>query len=179
MSNTIKLPSQDELYRIFDVDFDTGTLYWKEREDKSSEFNKKYAGKVAGCLDKDSGYVRVGVDGTKFRAHRIIYAMYHVDCSTEKQIDHINGVRDDNRIENLRLVDHAQNTRNVVLSKKNKVGVSGIWYNKARNKYEVTVGGKATDTGQRKRFSDFFEACCYRKSLENMLGYHPNHGRMQ
>ena len=179
MSNIIELPTKDELYKIFDVDFNTGTLYWKKREDKSNEFNKKYAGKVAGCLDKHSGYVRVRVDGTSFRAHRIIYAMYHVACSTDKQIDHINGVRDDNRIENLRLVDNVQNNRNTVLSKKNKTGVSGMWYNKKRNKYEVTVGGVSDRHGQRKRFSDFFEACCYRKSIENTLGYHPNHGRIK
>ena len=105
--------------------------------------------------------------------------MYHVACSTDKQIDHINGVRDDNRIENLRLVDNVQNNRNTVLSKKNKTGVSGMWYNKKRNKYEVTVGGVSDRHGQRKRFSDFFEACCYRKSIENTLGYHPNHGRIR
>ena len=46
MSNIIELPTKDELYKIFDVDFITGTLYWKKREDKSNEFNKKYAGKV-------------------------------------------------------------------------------------------------------------------------------------
>ena len=164
---------------MFRADFEAGKLYWKEREDRSSKFNKRYAGKEAGSFDKHQGYLNVVVDGVKTRVHRVLLAMHYGECPTSMQADHINGDRTDNSISNLRLVTQEQNNKNRTISRKNKTGIPGVWYNKARGRYEVTVGGKNKDYGQRKRFKDFFDACCYRKSLEVAEGYHENHGRYQ
>lgn len=58
------------------------------------------------------GYVLIMVGGKQVREHRFVWEQAYGPIPPGVEIDHINGVRDDNRIENLRLVTHAQNNRN-------------------------------------------------------------------
>ena len=70
---------------------------------------KKYVGRRAGCTD-NLGYRRVRYHGKNHLEHRVIWHIHHGYWPTE--IDHINRIRDDNRIENLREVTHAENIKN-------------------------------------------------------------------
>jgi len=76
--------------------------------------NKKTGHKVAGYLNKKSGYLYIGIRTPKLkimRYHRIIYEFH---CGEIKgHIDHINGVKMDNRIENLRECTRSQNMGNM------------------------------------------------------------------
>ena len=58
-----------------------------------------------------TGYIRPGIGGKHMSLHRIVASAFlGLDMSDTKiQIDHINGVRNDNRIDNLRLVNNQQN----------------------------------------------------------------------
>lgn len=58
-----------------------------------------------------NGYVTIAVDGKRYRAHRLAWLYVHGEWPAH-QIDHINGVRDDNRIANLRDVPSATNSEN-------------------------------------------------------------------
>ena len=80
-----------------------GTLYWRVRRGGVKK------GRRAGSKDKN-GYRRVKIDGKRFGEHRVIWAMHH--GWWPKQIDHINGIRDDNRIDNLRAATPQQNQAN-------------------------------------------------------------------
>ena len=73
-------------------------------------------GKQAGCLD-GKGYVRIGLNNKRYRAHRLIWVWHNGELSSDFEIDHINGKRDDNHIENLRLVTHRENHYNRKSSK--------------------------------------------------------------
>lgn len=68
------------------------------------------AGKVAGTLHK-RGYIRMGVNGKYYQAHRLAW-LYYYGCWPENTIDHINQVKDDNRIINLRDVTLSVNCLN-------------------------------------------------------------------
>lgn len=83
------------------------------------------AGKEVGHQTAD-GYIRVGVKGLYFKAHRLAW-MYVFAKPPVGVIDHINGNRSDNRICNLRDVDQATNAGNLRKAKRtNKVGLLGV-----------------------------------------------------
>ena len=83
--------------------YDNGKLYWLPRLDDSSEskrFNARFGNKEAGSLHS-SGYHVTTYNRKKIKTHRVIWEMLKGPIPAGKEIDHINGVRDDNRIENL------------------------------------------------------------------------------
>lgn len=59
-------------------------------------------------------------------AHRIIWEMFNGAIPEGKEIDHINGVKSDNRIENLRLCDRHINCKNAAKRRDNSSGVTGV-----------------------------------------------------
>lgn len=122
-----------------------------------------------------SGYVEVGHNGKLLKAHRLIWEVCNGPIPDGMHIDHINGIRSDNRIENLRVVLHSENMKNVRIKDRNMSGLHGVRRHKS-GKFEVNIGdcGKLIYLGF---FSDFFDACCARKSAERRLGFHENHGR--
>lgn len=108
-----------------------GTLKWKERAETwfpsasyANRWNNRYAGKPAGCLAPD-GYVLVRIFGNRYQSHRLIWLMETGDWPIG-EIDHINGIRSDNRMANLRDVSRSQNHRNQKLSVKNTSGFMGV-----------------------------------------------------
>ena len=83
-----------------------GQLYWKVSPNRRIR-----VGSLAGTTN-GRGYRQVKVDGSIILVHRIIWAFYHdVLLPREAVIHHINGVRDDNRITNLRLVSGWENNQ--------------------------------------------------------------------
>jgi hypothetical protein len=92
---------------------------------------KKRRGRVpssghVGDLNYD-GYVRVSVLGRRYYAHRLAWFYVHGVWPTE-QLDHRNGVRDDNRIANLREATQAENGQNKALQRNNTSGVTGVYW---------------------------------------------------
>lgn len=77
------------------------------------------------------GYVETKINGTYYRVHRLIYQMFNGHISRNAQVDHINGIRDDNRIENLRLVTASGNQWNRHTAKGYTI--------RPYNRYEVTI----------------------------------------
>lgn len=142
--------------------YQDGKLYWLS--------TNKEAGYIHG-----SGYVRVGLQGRSYAAHRIIYELHYGPIPEGYEIDHINHDRIDNRIENLRLVTHQQNNCNRTLQSNNKTGVSGIHWDNRRCKYvvRITVQGHKYHIGY---FNTFEEAVTARKQAEVSNRFHKNHG---
>jgi hypothetical protein len=107
-------------------------LFWKV-----SNNNFIQVGQQAGTSVNDSGYHIVGVGGKTYRLHRIIF-MYHHGYFP-KNVDHIDGNRSNNSIENLRPADDFENSRNSRISKRNKSGVKGVCWANHVNKWLVQV----------------------------------------
>lgn len=103
------------------------------------------AGTVAVGKNAD-GYTVIQVDGCKYGAHRLAWLYVHGVWPTE--IDHINCVREDNSLDNLRVVSREENMQNKTKAHKNsKLGVLGVsrWGNKYRA--SIKAAGKRYDLG--------------------------------
>lgn len=114
----------------------TGELRWRERtpetfpyhakrtrEHTCANWNAQWAGEIAGTVDF-LGRRQVRIKGRIYKAHRVIWLMVYGKFP-EDQIDHINGVRDDNRLDNLREATQAQNQQN--RSRRSKRGLIGTY----------------------------------------------------
>lgn len=95
--------SVDRLKQLLHYNRRTGLFRWKVRRSTSSP-----AGSIAGRTES-KGYTQIGVDGTRYMAHRLAWLWCKGEISDALVIDHINGDRQDNRIENLRAVSFTEN----------------------------------------------------------------------
>lgn len=138
--------SQERLKDVLDYNPHTGVFTWKVRTS-----NRVKVGDVAGDIESN-GYLRISIDGNRFRAHRLAIIYVYGDNYYE-QVDHINHVRTDNRISNLRVATHSQNNWNQQLQIKNTSGIKGVYWDKSRKKWSAycCVMGKRHMLG---RFSD-------------------------
>jgi len=163
-----KLLTQEYLREIFDYDLGTGILKWKWRDYANKSWNTRFAGKVVG--NENDGYVKVMINGISYFAHRIVYCYVHGYFS-EHLIDHKNGVRNDNRICNLREVSQSCNIKNVKgLRKSNTSGITGVCWDSYRNRWKTSVhkNKKQIHAGY---YEDFTDAVIARYKAELDAGY--------
>jgi hypothetical protein len=99
------MPTQLELRALFVYDGIYGGLVWRHSK------RKQRSGKTVGTHRR--GYINLHLNGRYLYIHRIIWVMHFGPIPKHKVIDHINGIKDDNRIENLRLVSVIENNRNM------------------------------------------------------------------
>jgi len=130
-------------------------------------------GDIAGGKNK-KGYIIISINSRLYRAHRL--AWLYVNNSWPEQIDHISGVRDDNKYKNLRDVDNTENHKNMKMNSRNKSGKMGVSFCKKSSKWvaEIRFKGKKIWLGG---FSDKADAIEVREKAEILYGYHKNHGR--
>lgn len=128
---TLKCPSQAELKALFDYNPETGILTWKVKTSKSVKI-----GDVAG-FKNSKGHLQVGINRIKYLAHRIIWIMCEGEIPSGYEIDHINMIKNDNRLSNLRLSTSSQNGMNKNTHKDNKSGIKGLseWADRNGTRY--------------------------------------------
>lgn len=155
---------REYLSKFFRYDQNTGILY------HADDAFRRFAGKPAGSDRGRSGYLTVNHRRNYLSVHRVAWALVHGHIDSDLQIDHVNGITYDNRIENLRLVTNKENHLNKSLTKRNSSGLCGV--DRRRSLFRVAIQGDHIGY-----FKDFFEACCARKGEELRRGFHINHGR--
>jgi len=104
-------------------------------------------GNIIGTIDS-KGYVKAGILGKVYFCHRLAF-LYMEGYFPEQTVDHINGIRTDNRWENLRHVSRKCNSQNKKLSSNNSSGFYGVSYNKRTNRWcsYIQLEGKQTIIG--------------------------------
>lgn len=181
------LPSPELLNKLLKYNPETGEFFWRQRdisffkEGKNSAshacnaWNAKNANKPAFTADDSHGYRHGRIFGVAYQAHRVAWAVSRGEWPS-KFIDHINGVKDDNRISNLRLASITDNNRNMRKSRRNKSGCVGVYLHKNTGKWAASIGcqGKAVHLGYFEKKQD---AIATRKRAEIQYGYHKNHGK--
>jgi hypothetical protein len=166
---TKKLPTLERLNEILDYDPETGVFRWKK-----PTANRVKVGAIAGT-DHNLGYRIVMIDRSRYFAHRLAWKMHH-GRDPEDQIDHINGIKNDNRIKNLRECSRAQNQCNRGKNKNNSSGYKGVSLCRRSGKYvaHLTVIGVKKYLGHHKTASEAHEA--YKKAAKEYHGYFYNGG---
>ena len=124
--------TQHQLKELLHYDPETGVF-----TNKVTRNPRAKQGTVAGSLNT-LGYVVIQVNKQKTHAHRLAW-LYVYGCWPKNQIDHINRIRNDNRLCNLRDVSRSDNCQNLSLPSHNKSGHMGISWVKQRSLWTVYI----------------------------------------
>src|SRR5258705_11915799 len=95
------------------------------------------AGDIAGYVG-GRGYIYIGILGYRILAHRLAW-FYSYGVWPDDHIDHINGCKIDNRLENLRIITNAQNIWGSKIQKRNTSGHKGIFWDKSRQQWTAKI----------------------------------------
>jgi hypothetical protein len=160
----------------FVVDFYMGHLIWKTRpkdhfktETAWKIFNSSFPGKPALAAKMSSGYLQGTAFGRHLLAHRVIWLLHSGQWPAD-QIDHINRIRTDNRICNLREATNRENQNNRNGSKSSSSGMTGVYWNLKLKKWKtcITIDGKQKHLGY---FSSPEEAAAVRSEAYLNYGF--------
>lgn len=154
----LKNITQDRVRELFKYTID-GKLIWK-----ITTTNSVKKGSEAGCANH-RGYCRLSIDGTQYLTHRIIF-LWHHGYMPENDIDHINRIKSDNRIENLREITRSCNMRNTGNPSDNTSGVKGITRDVTTGRYRVRVLRHELGI-----FENYDEAVLHRLAAEQCLNW--------
>lgn len=151
--------TQQQLADLFTYNPETGEFARK------ASMGKARAGVVAGSIHH-TGYRRIKVMFREYKAHRLAW-LYAYGAWPNGQIDHINGVRDDNRIANLRDVGGTENQHNRRgPSANNRAGYLGVSLCSKSGRYRATIklDGKNKRLGLYDTAEQAHEAYCAAKA---------------
>jgi hypothetical protein len=156
------LPSPDMLRQL--LCYDPATGFISRKSDGARVFQSIHS----------TGYFCGVILRKWFLAHRIAWALHYRDWP-KNNIDHINGDRADNRIENLRDVPQTLNQRNRTRRENNTSGHNGVYWHKRASRWQaqIRINGKRKYLG---RYADINDAIAARKAAECGHGFTERHG---
>ena len=158
---------KETLDNMLDFNPDTGRITWKFSRGTAK------AGSDAGSFDKD-GYRTICINRKNYKSHRLMWLHVNGEFPPEGT-DHINGVRDDNRITNIRAAGQDINNRNAKKRDDNTSGITGVyWVKRARKWYaQIRTGNNRVFLGS---FDCKYKAASKRKFAEEIYGFSARHG---
>lgn len=130
----------NRLREVLEYQPDTGMFFWKKAP------SGRLPNQKAGGKDRE-GYIRIRIDNVKYAAHRLAWMYVHGDFP-KNFIDHINGIKSDNRICNIRDVTRSENMQNINRPQ-GKNAYLGVHLRKKNSKYQAKIGinGKQINLG--------------------------------
>lgn len=137
--------TQAELKEIVHYDAETGIFTCTKRRGWGSGIVEP--GTIIGTIRKD-GYLCFTLKAIVYLAHRVAF-LYMEGYWPEYDVDHINGIKTDNRWCNLRHVSRSCNNQNAKAPKNSKSGITGVNFRKDRQKWysRIWVNGKKYSLG--------------------------------
>jgi hypothetical protein len=152
----------DDFQDLLEYDRNTGVFRWLKGRGSVK------AGQPAGSK-QTRGYIQIKVNKKFYLAHRLAW-LFETGQWPKDEIDHINGVHADNRIENLREATRCQNMANVGVTRQNVSGLKGAYWHKPTGKWHsrISVSGKRKHLGYFKSKESAAEA--YKKAAKAAFG---------
>ena len=156
---------------LFVYDRETGVIKWRKRTS-----HRQRSDLVAGnTWPNGRGYTQINIKGKIYPAHRIAMLLSYGFYGDGLEVDHVNHVRNDNRLSNLRFVTRTSNQRNRSKNSNNTTGVMGVYYHKASRKYMAGIRSDGTQI-HLGYFATLEEAAEARKEAEIKYRFNANHG---
>ena len=124
---------QQQVHDALHYDAETGIFVWRVGRRGTAR-----AGSRAGSL-KSGGYRHLMLHGTRYEEHRLAWFYVH-GVWPVGEVDHINRVKDDNRIANLREVTRSENQQNITLQSNNTSGYRGVIFSKRERRWIAQIG---------------------------------------
>lgn len=123
---------QQQVHDALHYDAETGIFVWRVGRRGTAR-----AGSRAGSL-KSGGYRHLMLHGTRYEEHRLAWFYVH-GVWPVGEVDHINRVKDDNRIANLREVTRSENQQNTTLQSNNTSGYRGVSWNRKDKRWTAQI----------------------------------------
>jgi hypothetical protein len=137
--------TQARLKELLHYEPETGEFFWRTR---SGTRGPDLAGRRAGCITSN-GYWYICIDGKIYSGHRL--AWLYVHGYFPKELDHINRIRSDCRIVNLREATRSQTRMNSGVRQNNPSGFKGVlWLKECKYRAQIGFRGKIVNPGQYK-----------------------------
>lgn len=127
-----KTVSIERLKEVLDYNPETGNFMWRQNL-RQRKLTSRYAGAI-----NPNGYVQICIDQIIYKAHRLAW-FYHYGKWPTDQIDHINGIKSDNRIANLRQADFSRNQANSKRRINNVCGYKGVCLHRLSGLYMARI----------------------------------------
>ena len=166
---------QEMLKSLVSYDGETGVFRWKWNKGASLRRNMQYTGKCCGHMDKD-GYRVLTLVGHNYLAHKLAF-LYINGAWPDKEIDHIDGVRENNAFSNLRMVSRHENKRNMKQYANNSSGICGVGWHKQKNKWRSYASDETGKFRHLGLFDCFDDAVAARNAASREWGYTERHGK--
>lgn len=157
------------------LEYRDGRLYWKDPHS-----TKLKPGDEAGSRHH-RGYWYVRRYEKNTARHRIVWEIHNGPIPVGFEIDHINHIPGDDRIENLRMVTRKENNQNKSKPSTNTSGVVGVTFNSKSGKWVGQIGLRDSEGKRRNKIlyygDSFDDAVSARKKAEIEYSFHKNHGK--
>ena len=165
----------ENLIKILRIDYNDYSLYWMDRDDICHAANSRLRHKKAFTSENKNGYRHGRINQRTYLAHRVIWAIHYGEWPNG-EIDHINGCKTDNRIENLRIASPSENRCNRGKQGNNTSGYKWVYFNKRLSHWyaEIRKDGKKVYLGSCKNPEDAHRL--YTNSMEKYHGDFHNSG---
>ena len=134
MAYIVKTIEQELLRELLDYAPDTGKFTWR----KARCNNRIKANTIAG-YKTPNGYITITYNKTYYSAHRLVWIYMYGSIPEGLTVDHKNGIRDDNCLENLRLATRHEQKQNMTPLKNNTSGYTGVTWHKRDRKWMARI----------------------------------------
>ena len=128
----MKSLEQDLLKELLNYDPETGVFTW------AVDRGNVKAGSIAGCLFMQ-GYIGISINKSSYKAHRLAWIYMYGVIPKGLTVDHKNGNKSDNSLDNLRLATTAQQNQNAKIYASNTSGFVGVVWHKQSNKWRAYI----------------------------------------